>query len=235
MKANLLANEKTAPLSNTLLSTFVGSTIPLFDLFSRTNKLRVISTDGVPKDVMVQRASRLLRANAVLRPYERTFAMIKPDAVGTVGAVPAILEAIAGVNLSVVYTKLVKLTEEAAGAFYAEHSARPFFPRLKQFMTSGPVLAMILEGTDAIRTWRILMGPTNTQVAEKEAPNSLRARFGTDGTMNATHMGLMPLTLPCARLISGPIQIVPVVAYQKSFSLSEQTLPEQELMTSESL
>ncbi len=187
MKANLVADPKTEPLATTLLSNFVGSTIPLFDLFSRTNKLRVVSTDGVPKDVVTQRASRLLRANAVLRPYERTFAMIKPDAVGTVGAVPAILEAIAGVNLSVVFTKLVQLTEDAASAFYVEHSARPFFPRLKQFMTSGPVLAMILEGTDAIRTWRILMGPTNTQVAEKEAPNSLRARFGTDGTMNATH------------------------------------------------
>ena len=187
MKDNLLADPKKAPLSNTLLSSFVGSTIPLFDMFSRVNKLRVVSTDGVPKDVVVQRASRLLRANGILRPYERTFAMIKPDAVGTVGAVPAILEAIAGVNLTVVYTRLVQLTEEAASAFYAEHAARPFFPRLKQFMTSGPVLAMVLEGTDAIRTWRILMGPTNTQVAEKEAPNSLRAKFGTDGTMNATH------------------------------------------------
>jgi nucleoside diphosphate kinase len=86
-----------------------------------------------------------------------------------------------------VYTKLVQLTDEVAGAFYAEHAERPFFPRLKQFMTSGPVLVLVLEGTDAIRTWRLLMGPTNTQTAEKEAPHSLRARFGTDGTMNATH------------------------------------------------
>lgn len=187
MKANLLANEATAPIANTLLSTFVGSTIPIFDLFSRANKLRVIPTDGLPSAVSIEKASRIVRANSVLRPYERTFAMIKPDAVSAAGAVPAILEAIAGVNLSVVYTKLVQLTDDVAGAFYAEHSARPFFPRLKQFMTSGPVLVMVLEGTDAIRAWRTLMGPTNTQVAEKEAPNSLRARFGTDGTMNATH------------------------------------------------
>lgn len=187
MKANLLGNEATAPIANTLLGNFVGSTIPIFDLFSRANKLRVIPTDGLPTAVSIERASRMIRANAVLRPYERTFAMIKPDAVSSVGAVPAILEAIAGINLSVVYTKLVQLTDETAAAFYAEHSARPFFPRLKQFMTSGPVLVMVLEGTDAIRSWRLLMGPTNTQAAEKEAPNSLRARFGTDGTMNATH------------------------------------------------
>jgi nucleoside diphosphate kinase/adenylate kinase family enzyme len=187
MKANLLANEATAPIANTLLSTFVGSTIPIFDLFSRANKLRVIPTDGLPSAVSIEKASRVVRANSVLRPYERTFAMIKPDAVSAAGAIPAILEAIAGVNLSVVYTKLVQLIDDVAGAFYAEHSARPFFPRLKQFMTSGPVLVMVLEGTDAIRAWRTLMGPTNTQVAEKEAPNSLRARFGTDGTMNATH------------------------------------------------
>lgn len=177
-------------LVNKRLSGFLTSTIPVFDLLSRAGKLRVLSGgsgDGaIPFSVTVARANRYVRAASLLPPYERTFAMIKPDAVSH-GDVPKILERIKEINLSPIFIKLVQMDEKTAGAFYAEHKDRPFFPRLKQFMTSGPVIILVLEGSDAIRAWRTLMGPTNTQVAEKEAPDSLRALYGTDGTQNATH------------------------------------------------
>jgi adenylate kinase family enzyme len=87
MKAKLLSNDATAPIANTLLSTFVGSTIPIFDLFMRINKLRVVSTEGLSAAIPIERASRIIRANSVLRPFERTFAMIKPDALSAIGTV----------------------------------------------------------------------------------------------------------------------------------------------------
>lgn len=63
--------------------------------------------------------------------------------------------------------------------FYAEHKDRPFFPALKQFMTSGRVVALALQRVSAIKAWRALMGPTSTDKAKAEAPLSLRALHGT--------------------------------------------------------
>ena len=71
--------------------------------------------------------------------------------------------------------------------FYEEHKSKSFFPQLKKFMTSGPVVALAVGGRDAIAAWRGLCGPTATAKAKAEAPSSLRARFGTDGTKNAVH------------------------------------------------
>ena len=83
--------------------------------------------------------------------------------------------------------KTTQLTKEQAETFYAEHKDRPFFQALATFMSSGPIVAMHLSSPDAIKKWRALIGPTNTQKAKEEAPDSLRARFGTDGTKNACH------------------------------------------------
>lgn len=71
--------------------------------------------------------------------------------------------------------------------FYAEHKGRSFFPSLAAFMTSGPVYALALRGPGAVLAWRKLMGPTSTEKAKAEEPESLRALFGTDNTKNATH------------------------------------------------
>ena len=71
--------------------------------------------------------------------------------------------------------------------FYGEHEGKPFFETLIGFMTSGHVTALCLSKEDAIKGWRALMGPTNSLKAREEAPTSLRALFGTDGTRNATH------------------------------------------------
>lgn len=67
------------------------------------------------------------------------------------------------------------------------HRERPFFGELVEFMTSGPVVAMVLEGEDAIRRVREIIGPTDSNEARKVAPNSIRALFGTDKGKNAVH------------------------------------------------
>lgn len=114
----------------------------------------------------------------------KTFAMIKPDAFPEAGN---IIDEINNAGLRVNKMRTVILTREQACAFYNEHSGRDFFENLVGFMTSGRVLAMELVGTDAVAKWRGLIGPTNTDKAKQEAPDSLRAKFGTDGTRNAVH------------------------------------------------
>ena len=120
------------------------------------------------------------------RPLEKTYAMIKPDAVRA-GSVSLILKAAEDAGFVVVKSQEMRLSAERAGEFYAEHSGKPFFANLVNFMSSGPIVALCLAKTNAILDWRTLMGPTNTLKAREEAPYSLRARFGTDGTQNATH------------------------------------------------
>ncbi|RXM98875.1 Nucleoside diphosphate kinase 7 [Acipenser ruthenus] len=71
--------------------------------------------------------------------------------------------------------------------FYAEHQSKSFFNNLVQFITSGPVVAMEILGDEAVTAWRRLLGPTDSSVARNEAPDSVRANFGTDGTKNAGH------------------------------------------------
>ncbi|XP_071018537.1 nucleoside diphosphate kinase homolog 7 isoform X1 [Oncorhynchus clarkii lewisi] len=115
---------------------------------------------------------------------ERTLAMIKPDAVNKMGD---ILQMINDANLILTKAKMTKLTWKQAADFYTEHQTKSFFNNLVQFMTSGPVVAMELMGDEAVSVWRRILGPTDSGVARKEAPPSLRAQFGTDGTRNAGH------------------------------------------------
>lgn len=80
-----------------------------------------------------------------------------------------------------------KFDEDSGGMFYGEHKGKHFFPSLMDFVTSDVVVGMELVKDNAIKGWRNLLGPTNTQKAKDEAPGSLRAQFGTDGTKNACH------------------------------------------------
>lgn len=80
-----------------------------------------------------------------------------------------------------------KFDKASAGEFYAEHQGKEFFPRLSGFMTSDVCVGMQLTATNGIAGWRSFIGPTNTEKAKAEAPNSIRALFGTDGTKNAVH------------------------------------------------
>ena len=121
---------------------------------------------------------------------QRTFAIIKPDAVAkkTAGKIIARIEES---GLDIIALKRLQLDDETAKGFYAVHKERPFFGDLVKFMTSGPVIAMVLEGENAIARWRDLMGPTNSS----EAPaGTLRGDFGTDIERNAVHGSDAPET-----------------------------------------
>eukprot|EP00798_Chlamydomonas_sp_ICE-L_P026071 gene26071-11774_t len=121
-----------------------------------------------------------------LPTIEWTLAMIKPDAVKK-GKAEEIKQLIKLQGFTIVAQEKVQLTRMRAEEFYAEHAGKPFFPNLITFMTSGPIWALVLAKSNAIRSWRGMMGPTNTLKAKLEAPKTLRALYGTDGTMNATH------------------------------------------------
>ena len=114
---------------------------------------------------------------------QRTFAVIKPDAVAA-GHQGKIISAIQESGLTLVAAKTLHLSENQAKGFYHVHKERPFFGDLVTFMTEGPIVAMVLEGENAIKRWRDLMGPTNAA----EAPaDTLRGQFGTNIERNATH------------------------------------------------
>ena len=114
---------------------------------------------------------------------ERTFSIIKPDAVAknVTGQINSRFEA---AGLQIVAQKMLRLSDELAGGFYAEHKERPFYPDLVAFMTSGPVVVQVLEGEGAILKNRELMGATNP--AEADA-GTIRADFAKSIDANAVH------------------------------------------------
>ena len=114
---------------------------------------------------------------------ERTLSIVKPDAVAR-GATGEILRRFEEAGLRIVAIKALRLTEEDARGFYAVHKERPFYADLVEFMTSGPIIVSALEGEGAIAKNRELMGPTNSQEAEK---GTIRGDFGTDIEKNAVH------------------------------------------------
>ena len=114
---------------------------------------------------------------------ERTFSIIKPDAVAK-NVIGAIYNRFESAGLRIVASKMVHLSKEQAEGFYAEHKERPFYPDLVAFMTSGPVVAQVLEGEDAIGRNRELMGATNPQEA---AAGTIRADFAQSIDANAVH------------------------------------------------
>jgi nucleoside-diphosphate kinase len=114
---------------------------------------------------------------------ERTFSIIKPDAVAknVIGPITAKLEA---AGLRVVASKMVRLTEAQAQAFYAVHKERPFYAGLVKFMTEGPVVVQVLEGEGAVAKNRQVMGATNP---EKADAGTIRKEFASDIERNAVH------------------------------------------------
>jgi nucleoside-diphosphate kinase len=114
---------------------------------------------------------------------ERTFAIIKPDAVRARVA-GRIIQRIEDEGFQIRAMRLVKLTKPEAEGFYAVHRERPFFPSLTAFMSSGPSVVLALEAPDAIRKWRTLMGATDPAKADA---GTLRKEFGKSIENNATH------------------------------------------------
>ena len=114
---------------------------------------------------------------------EKTFAIIKPDAVGA-GNIGAIIHLIEAAGLKIRALRMQKLTRHEAEGYYEEHRGKGFFEELIEFMTSGPVVMMCLEGEGAILKWRDLMGATNPA---KAGEGTVRKKFGTSMGQNATH------------------------------------------------
>jgi nucleoside-diphosphate kinase len=114
---------------------------------------------------------------------ERTLSIIKPDATrrNLTGKVNAVLEE---AGLRIVAQKRLRLTQAQAEAFYAVHKERPFYRGLVEFMTSGPVVAQVLEGEDAVVKNRETMGATDPK---KAAPGTIRALFAENIEANSVH------------------------------------------------
>ena len=121
---------------------------------------------------------------------ERTLSIIKPDAVkkNVIGQIIAMYEA---AGLRIAATKKTQLTQAQAQAFYAVHAERPFYGSLVEFMTSGPVVVSVLEGEDAIKKNREIMGATNPAQA---ADGTIRKLFASSIEANAVHGSDAPET-----------------------------------------
>lgn len=121
---------------------------------------------------------------------ERTFAIIKPDAVAA-GQTGEILALTQKAGFKVVGMKMRRLSQLDAEGFYGVHKERPFFPSLVKFMTEGPVVVMVLEAPDAIKKWRETMGATNPANA---AEGTIRKKFAASIERNCVHGSDAPET-----------------------------------------
>ncbi|MCT1712862.1 nucleoside-diphosphate kinase [Dietzia cinnamea] len=115
---------------------------------------------------------------------ERTFFLIKPDGVER-SLTGTILSRIEAKGLRIVAMDMRRVPRETAAEHYAEHAERPFYGDLLEFITSGPVVAGVLEGPRAIAAWRQLAGGTDP--VEKAAPGSIRGDFGLETQLNLVH------------------------------------------------
>jgi nucleoside-diphosphate kinase len=113
----------------------------------------------------------------------RTFAIIKPDAVGA-GKTGAIIQKMLDGGFHIRALKMLHMTLKEAQGFYAVHRERPFFPGLTEFMSSGPCVVLVLEKDGAVKAWRDLMGATDPAKADE---GTIRKEFGSSVGENATH------------------------------------------------
>ena len=121
---------------------------------------------------------------------ERTISIIKPDAVAK-NVIGEIYSRFEKTGLKIVAARMLHLSKEQAGEFYAVHKERPFYEELIEYMTSGPIMVQVLEGENAIAKNREVMGATNPKEA---AAGTIRADFASDITQNAVHGSDAPET-----------------------------------------
>jgi nucleoside-diphosphate kinase len=121
---------------------------------------------------------------------ERTLSIIKPDGVAR-GIIGEVIKRLEINNLKIVAMKMLKMDIALAQGFYAVHKERPFFDSLTDFMTSGPVVVMVLEGENAITKYREIMGATDYREA---AEGTIRKDFATDIEKNVVHGSDSPET-----------------------------------------
>jgi nucleoside-diphosphate kinase len=133
--------------------------------------------------LQIQHWSYTLMASSSTQVLEQTLSIIKPDAVEQ-NMIGNIIEYFERAGLNVVAAKMLHLTVEQAKSFYEVHKDRPFFSELVEFMVSGPVVVMVLQGENAIARNRQIMGQTDPAKAD---PGTIRADFATSIDRNAVH------------------------------------------------
>jgi nucleoside-diphosphate kinase len=149
-------------------------------------------------------------------PSERTLILIKPDAIERRLA-GRLISRIEDKGLAIVGMKLLQVTPELSRRHYAEHVNKPFYPLVEKFITSGPVVALVAEGPDAVAVVRAMMGPTNGRQAP---PGTIRGDFGVSRQMNLMHGSDGPdaakreieIYFTPAELLSGKQSITPWLA-----------------------
>ncbi|MBU2521018.1 MAG: nucleoside-diphosphate kinase [Proteobacteria bacterium] len=114
---------------------------------------------------------------------EKTLSIIKPDGVGR-GLIGEVIKRLENSDMKIIAMKMLKMTKKQAQGFYAVHKRRPFFDSLTDFMSSGTVVVMVLEGENVILRYRDLMGATNYKEAEE---GTIRRDFATDIEKNVVH------------------------------------------------
>ena len=125
-----------------------------------------------------------------MKVMEKTLSILKPDGVAR-GLIGEVIKRLESNGLKIITMKMLKLTKDQAESFYAVHKERPFFQSLTYFMTSGPIVVMVLEGEDAIARYRDIMGATDYREA---AQGTIRRDFATDIEKNIVHGSDSPET-----------------------------------------
>lgn len=115
--------------------------------------------------------------------HEKSFGIIKPDAVER-NLIGSIIKIIEDNNIKINQMKMIQLTSAMAEEFYFIHKDKPFYEKLISYMTSGPVVLMVLEGKDVVKRYRDLMGKTNP---EEAAEGTIRKLYAIDTTFNSVH------------------------------------------------
>ncbi len=121
---------------------------------------------------------------------ERTLSIIKPDGVGR-GLIGEVIKRLEQAEIKIIAMKMIHMTKDEAKGFYAVHKEKPFFDSLTDFMSSGPIVVMVLKGDNVIARYRKLMGATNYKEAD---PGTIRADFATDIERNVVHGSDAPET-----------------------------------------
>jgi len=114
---------------------------------------------------------------------ERTLSIIKPDGVSR-NLIGAVIKRLEEEGLNIAAAKMIKMNKEQAKGFYKVHEGKPFYESVTDFMSSGPLVVMVLEGEDVIEKYRKLMGATNYEQAEE---GTIRREFATDIEKNVVH------------------------------------------------
>ncbi|XP_067010903.2 nucleoside diphosphate kinase homolog 7 [Anabrus simplex] len=178
-------------------------TLELFDVKNRVTFLKRTKCEGVSlADIYVGSTINIFSRQMTVTGFgdgftkkklgmlkQKTFGMLKPNVFNEMGE---IIKDIYKNDFKITNLKMCTLNKEQATEFYKQYQAQPHLPFLVDYLMSGPVVAMELVAENAVVKWRELVGPTDPQSARKEAPHTLRAKYGKDKSLNSLHSSDSP-------------------------------------------